>query len=72
MPKPAPGESPLYTGTWDCAKKTIKREGFLGLYKGMDTGGKSFTLKFFYYNIQLNEHIFGVTDLNNSVPVQTG
>ncbi|PNF17816.1 Congested-like trachea protein [Cryptotermes secundus] len=35
MPKPAPGETPAYTGTWDCAKKTIKREGFLGLYKGM-------------------------------------
>jgi hypothetical protein len=36
MPKPAPGESPAYTGTWDCAKKTIKREGFFGLYKGMN------------------------------------
>jgi hypothetical protein len=34
MPRPAPGEAALYTGTWDCAKKTIKREGFLGLYKG--------------------------------------
>lgn len=35
MPKPAPGEQPLFRGTWDCAVKTVKREGFLGLYKGM-------------------------------------
>ncbi|KAH8022091.1 hypothetical protein HPB51_021814 [Rhipicephalus microplus] len=26
MPKPGPGESPRYTGTFDCAKKTIVRE----------------------------------------------
>lgn len=32
-----PGESPLYSGTLDCAKKTIKHEGFRGLYKGMAT-----------------------------------
>ncbi|CAG0913193.1 unnamed protein product [Notodromas monacha] len=35
MPKPAPGSPPLYTGTLDCAKKIITREGFFGLYKGM-------------------------------------
>ncbi|KAH6929256.1 hypothetical protein HPB50_025376 [Hyalomma asiaticum] len=35
MPKPGPGESPRYTGTFDCAKKTVVREGVLGLYKGM-------------------------------------
>jgi solute carrier family 25 carnitine/acylcarnitine transporter 20/29 len=35
MPEVKPGESPLYKGTLDCAKKTIAREGFLGLYKGM-------------------------------------
>lgn len=35
MPKPAPNESPLYKGTFDCAKKTISKEGFFGLYKGM-------------------------------------
>ncbi|XP_063980722.1 congested-like trachea protein [Diachasmimorpha longicaudata] len=34
-PKPAPGESPLYKGTWDCAKKTVSKEGLRGLYKGM-------------------------------------
>lgn len=32
-----PGEKPLYSGTFDCAKKTIQKEGFRGLYKGMIT-----------------------------------
>ncbi|KAK7866013.1 hypothetical protein R5R35_008528 [Gryllus longicercus] len=35
MPKPRPGEKPLYTGTLDCAKKTLAAEGIRGLYKGM-------------------------------------
>uniref|UniRef100_A0A6B2EEP8 Putative mitochondrial carrier protein n=1 Tax=Phlebotomus kandelakii TaxID=1109342 RepID=A0A6B2EEP8_9DIPT len=35
MPVPEAGQKPLYAGTWDCAKKTIQREGFRGLYKGM-------------------------------------
>lgn len=35
MPKPLPGQRPLYAGTLDCAKTTIVKEGFLGLYKGM-------------------------------------
>ncbi|XP_046406831.1 mitochondrial carnitine/acylcarnitine carrier protein-like [Ischnura elegans] len=35
MPKPTPGNPPLYTGTWDCAKKTVQKEGIRGLYKGM-------------------------------------
>lgn len=35
MPLPAPGTAPLYTGTYDCARKTVQREGFRGLYKGM-------------------------------------
>ena len=26
---------PLYTGTWDCAMKTVKNDGFFGLYRGM-------------------------------------
>lgn len=32
-----PGEKPLYSGTFDCAKKTMQKEGFRGLYKGMAT-----------------------------------
>ncbi|XP_038061658.1 mitochondrial carnitine/acylcarnitine carrier protein-like [Patiria miniata] len=35
QPTPAPGAAPLYAGTWDCAKKTVTKEGFFGLYKGM-------------------------------------
>jgi len=35
MPKPQPGQLPQYIGTLDCFKKTIKNEGFFGLYKGM-------------------------------------
>lgn len=35
MAVPAKGELPLYSGTYDCAKKTVQREGFRGLYKGM-------------------------------------
>lgn len=35
MPLPAKGTLPLYSGTYDCAKKTVQREGFRGLYKGM-------------------------------------
>jgi len=35
MPVPGPNELPLYSGTWDCAKKTIVKEGIRGLYKGI-------------------------------------
>lgn len=35
MPKVGSGETPRYTGTFDCARKTVLQEGFRGLYKGM-------------------------------------
>ncbi|XP_071784074.1 mitochondrial carnitine/acylcarnitine carrier protein-like isoform X1 [Asterias amurensis] len=35
QPSVATGATPLYRGTWDCAKKTVSKEGFFGLYKGM-------------------------------------
>lgn len=34
MPLPAAGQKPQYAGTYDCARKTVQREGFRGLYKG--------------------------------------
>nr|XP_033781883.1 mitochondrial carnitine/acylcarnitine carrier protein [Geotrypetes seraphini] len=35
QPKPSPGELPFYSGTFDCFKKTLAKEGVKGLYKGM-------------------------------------
>lgn len=35
MAAPKPGVEPLYRGTFDCLQKTVTKEGFSGLYKGM-------------------------------------
>ncbi|XP_068203985.1 mitochondrial carnitine/acylcarnitine carrier protein-like [Palaemon carinicauda] len=35
QPLPELGQKPLYQGALDCTIKTIKNDGFLGLYKGM-------------------------------------
>lgn len=55
MPIPAAGQKPLYTGTLDCAKQTIAREGFRGLYKGMSapmTGvAPIFAMSFFGFGL---------------------
>lgn len=55
MPLPAPGASPLYTGTFDCAKKTIQREGVRGLYKGMSAPiagvAPIFAISFFFFGL---------------------
>ncbi|KAF8983541.1 Mitochondrial carrier protein ymc2 [Entomortierella lignicola] len=37
MPAPLPGQAPLYTGTLDCVKKTLSKEGIKGFYKGTTT-----------------------------------
>jgi len=34
MPPVQLGKKPIYNGAWDCAIKTVKKEGFFGLYKG--------------------------------------
>jgi len=55
MPVPAAGQAPLYLGTYDCAKKTVQREGFRGLYKGMSaplTGvAPIFAMSFFGFGL---------------------
>lgn len=55
MALPKPGEQALYRGTWDCFSKTIKREGFFGLYKGMSaplTGvAPIFAISFFGFGL---------------------
>ncbi|GFN77437.1 mitochondrial carnitine/acylcarnitine carrier protein [Plakobranchus ocellatus] len=35
MPKPLPGEPPMFKGTFDCLTQTVRKEGIFGLYKGM-------------------------------------
>ena len=35
QPKPQAGQQLLYKGTYDCFLKIVKKEGPLGLYKGM-------------------------------------
>ncbi|KAF9896630.1 Mitochondrial carrier protein ymc2, partial [Lobosporangium transversale] len=37
MPAPMPGQAPLYSGTLDCVKKTLSKEGIRGFYKGTTT-----------------------------------
>lgn len=55
MPLPAAGEQPLYKGTLDCARKTVQREGFRGLYKGMSAPisgvAPIFALSFFGFGL---------------------
>jgi len=55
QPVPPPGQQPLYKGTLDCFTKTVKTEGFRGLYKGMGaplTGvAPIFALSFFGYGL---------------------
>lgn len=55
MPVPAAGQKPQYAGTLDCAKQTIAREGFRGLYKGMSapmTGvAPIFAMSFFGFGL---------------------
>ncbi|CAH0383113.1 unnamed protein product [Bemisia tabaci] len=55
MPQVTAGQAPLYAGTLDCATKIIKKEGPLGLYKGMAaplTGvAPIFALSFFGFGV---------------------
>lgn len=33
MPKALPGETPAFTGAFDCLRQTVVKEGFFALYK---------------------------------------
>ncbi|CAH1964491.1 unnamed protein product [Acanthoscelides obtectus] len=61
MPITKKGEQPLYTGTLDCFKKTIRNEGFRGLYKGMGAPlvgvAPIFAISFMGYGV--GKQIFG-------------
>ncbi|ELU02093.1 hypothetical protein CAPTEDRAFT_176506, partial [Capitella teleta] len=55
QPKPAPGQQPLYTGTWDCVQKIAAKEGPRGFYKGMAAPlmgvAPIFAVSFFGFNV---------------------
>lgn len=61
MPLPQAGETPLYSGTFDCLKKTVSNEGVRGLYKGMGAPlagvAPIFAISFFGYGV--GKKLFG-------------
>lgn len=61
MPLPAAGQKPLYAGTLDCMKKTLKNEGPKGFYKGMGAPlagvAPIFAISFMGYRV--GKQIFG-------------
>lgn len=67
MPIPKAGEKPLYTGTFDCLKKTVTNEGFRGLYKGMGAPlagvAPIFAISFFGYGV--GKQLFGPSNQND-------
>lgn len=55
MPAPTSGMTPMYAGAFDCARKTLVKEGVRGFYKGMGTPilmvTPNFALAFFGYGV---------------------
>lgn len=66
MPRVKPGETPLYRGTYDCAKQTFLKEGFRGFYKGMAAPLAGVTPMFAvcFYGFNLGKGIFA-HDINH-------
>lgn len=54
MPNPAAGEKPLYAGTFDCARQTVVKEGFRGLYKGQPSAEEQFHINTWKPNTKCN------------------
>ncbi|XP_045481424.1 congested-like trachea protein [Harmonia axyridis] len=67
MPIPKAGEQALYKGTFDCFSKTIRNEGFKGLYKGMGAPlvgvAPIFAISFMGYGV--GKKIFGPSSDSN-------
>ncbi|KAK9889496.1 hypothetical protein WA026_004774 [Henosepilachna vigintioctopunctata] len=67
MPIPKAGQVPLYNGTFDCLKKTVRNEGFRGLYKGMGAPligvAPIFAISFMGYGV--GKKIFGPSKESN-------
>lgn len=66
MAIPKAGELPMYMGTWDCMKKTVRNEGVRGLYKGMGAPlvgvAPIFAISFMGFGV--GKKIFGPNDGN--------
>ena len=58
MPRPQAGVKPMYTGTWDCFTKTVKLEGFKGLYKGRIIIIFHIQVSYSYYVIKILAYIY--------------
>ncbi|XP_078034192.1 carnitine/acylcarnitine carrier protein colt, mitochondrial isoform X1 [Augochlora pura] len=72
MPVPGPNGIALYSGTLDCAKKTIAREGVRGLYKGMGAPllGVAPIFAISFYGFGLGKQLIRKTDNEQLMPIQ--
>ena len=56
-PVPGAGQTPIYSGTFDCIRKTFRGEGFRGFYRGMATPlvgvTPMYAITFFGYSLGL-------------------
>lgn len=68
-----PGEKAKYSGTWDCLAKTVKNEGFGGLYKGMGAPlaaiAPIFAISFFGYGV--GKKLFKVEEAEDMKTLRT-
>lgn len=69
MPTTIGNQSPLYAGTWDCAKKTIQLEGVKGLYKGMGAplAGVAPIFAISFLGFGVGKRLFNCDDNNQSL-----
>eukprot|EP01099_Mayorella_cantabrigiensis_P004796 TRINITY_DN365_c0_g1_i1.p1 TRINITY_DN365_c0_g1~~TRINITY_DN365_c0_g1_i1.p1 ORF type:complete len:329 (+),score=91.19 TRINITY_DN365_c0_g1_i1:84-989(+) len=55
-----PGQAAPYSGTWDCAQKTVRSEGFFALYRGMGAPLAGVTPMYMlcFLGYEVGKHIF--------------